>query len=841
MVSTTNPIPAVTEPYHVLIRVSAVALNPSDYRMPAYNPVPGAVLGCDFMGTVVETGSQATSCPPGTRLCGPMHGCNAANPNNGAFAEFLVADARVLLQVPDAWSDLEGAALGGVGWATVALAMEDCLKLTGRPSAPEPPRADGSRVPVLVYGGATATGTMACQILARSGYSVIATSSTASSALVKAFGAMTTYPYTSPTCGETVREATKGTLRHAIDCVTNPDSVRCCFTALGRAGARYASLDYALPEWRTRKSVKVDMPVTYALWGNEVKIRDPYHREADPTKLALAMRWRQEIQSLLDAGQLKCHPVREIPGRWKGIVQGLELLKAGQTSPELPVPSAGKHPAVGDPETTLHSRATSSTTDSRADKAAVWAFPKSGTSTPTDDRQQLSSVKMSQRKPHTGKTRRRKDDVPRSFSRWLLDNQVGFSFNLVALLFLTHACIPAARQYTSKFFTLSYRNGKTGKYAAGYDDFYFMTFVIVILTGLRAFCMGYILAPLASRWGVLGKKNATRFAEQGWMLMYYNAFWPTGMYLYYNSKYFLNMEELWTDWPQREIDGLMKAYILGQWGFWIQMVLVINIEERRKDHWQMLTHHFVTIALLAGSYAYHQTRVANLILILMDVIDLFLPLAKCLKYLGFTTICDVIFGGFIISWVLARHVLYMVTCWSIYFDFPRMTPPACYRGSADDLEGPLPIPTAGWSHLLEPFRNPSGVVCLNKNVMYAFLLFLLFLQVMMIMWFTVIVQITMRVLQGKRAEDLRSNSEAEESDEEDEVGEDEPEQPRYLEKECVGEAIDWTARERRGGVTKGTGGGGGGGGGSSSSSVSFPGHRDRKELLNRIGCEKQIE
>lgn len=85
------------------------------------------------------------------------------------------------------------------------------------------------------------------------------------------------------------------------------------------------------------------------------------------------------------------------------------------------------------------------------------------------------------------------------------------------------------------------------------------------------------------------------------------------------------MEELWTDWPQREIDGLMKAYILGQWGFWIQMVLVINIEERRKDHWQMLTHHFVTIALLAGSYAYHQTRVGNLILILMDVIDLFLP------------------------------------------------------------------------------------------------------------------------------------------------------------------------------------------------------------------------
>lgn len=105
--------------------------------------------------------------PPGTRLCGPVHGCNPANPDNGAFTEYPAADARVLLRVPAVWSDVEVAALGGVGWATVALAMEDCLKLAGRPSAPAQSRADGSRIPVLVYGGATATGTMACQILSK--------------------------------------------------------------------------------------------------------------------------------------------------------------------------------------------------------------------------------------------------------------------------------------------------------------------------------------------------------------------------------------------------------------------------------------------------------------------------------------------------------------------------------------------------------------------------------------------------------------------------------------------------------------------------------------------------
>ncbi|EJP61708.1 sphingosine N-acyltransferase lag1 [Beauveria bassiana ARSEF 2860] len=90
------------------------------------------------------------------------------------------------------------------------------------------------------------------------------------------------------------------------------------------------------------------------------------------------------------------------------------------------------------------------------------------------------------------------------------------------------------------------------------------------------------------------------------------------------------------------------------------------MEERRKDHWQMLTLHLVTITLLAYCYAYHQTRVGSVILVLLDVIDLFLPLAKCLKYLGFGVICDVIFGGFIVSWVIARHGLYNFTCWRIY-------------------------------------------------------------------------------------------------------------------------------------------------------------------------------
>lgn len=162
------------------------------------------------------------------------------------------------------------------------------------------------------------------------GYDPIATASPASSALVKKYGAVRAVPYASPTCGETIKDITKGTLRHVIDCITTPESVGTCFKALGRVGARYASLEYAPDEWRTRKAVRMDMPMTYVVMGQEVKLTGVYHRDADLTKFELGVRWRQEVQTLLDEGRLKCHPVREIPGKWDGIVQGLDMLKTGQ-------------------------------------------------------------------------------------------------------------------------------------------------------------------------------------------------------------------------------------------------------------------------------------------------------------------------------------------------------------------------------------------------------------------------------------------------------------------------------------------------------------------------------
>ncbi|KAF4587148.1 Sphingosine N-acyltransferase lag1 [Ophiocordyceps camponoti-floridani] len=423
---------------------------------------------------------------------------------------------------------------------------------------------------------------------------------------------------------------------------------------------------------------------------------------------------------------------------------------------------------------------------------------------------------------------RRKDDGPwRQLTRWLIENQIGLSFNLLALLFLAHTFIPKARAHTRRFFHLSYYDNNSAKYGVGFDDVYVILFCIVLFTGLRAATMEYVLAPFARLQGLTKRKALTRFSEQAWLFLYYSVFWSIGMYIYTTSPYFLNLRELWTNWPLRQISGLQKGYIMAQLAFWLQQMIVINIEDRRKDHWQMISHHIVTTMLIYSCYCYHQTRVGNLILVIMDVVDLFFPVAKCLKYTGHRKLCDFAFGVFMLSWFVARHIFYMMICWSVYAHSAVIMPYSCWHGQGEKLTGPEKTP-AGFSYIFEPFLNASGRVCFNHTIKWCFLAPLLFLQFITIIWFIMIIRVAVKVIRGDGAEDTRSDDEGYAEDEDDEFV---YEEARPLEEEVGVEALDLKGWERRSGVRRQA----------SSSGVSLPGHSDRKELLGRIGCEKQVD
>jgi len=96
-------------------------------------------------------------------------------------------------------------------------------------------------------------------------------------------------------------------------------------------------------------------------------------------------------------------------------------------------------------------------------------------------------------------------------------------------------------------------------------------------------------------------------------------------YIMYNTEYWFNLKGMWNKVPTPRIGGLLKWYYLVQFAFWLQQIVVVNIEQRRKDYGQMFTHHIVTCALVLTSYGYYQTKIGNVILCVMDAVDLIFP------------------------------------------------------------------------------------------------------------------------------------------------------------------------------------------------------------------------
>jgi NADPH:quinone reductase-like Zn-dependent oxidoreductase len=78
---------------------------------------------------------------------------------DGTFAEYIVVKGDIAMRIPPNISFEDASSLGG-GIATVALALYRYLELS-IPTLPIEKKSDGR--PILIYGGSTATGTLAIQ------------------------------------------------------------------------------------------------------------------------------------------------------------------------------------------------------------------------------------------------------------------------------------------------------------------------------------------------------------------------------------------------------------------------------------------------------------------------------------------------------------------------------------------------------------------------------------------------------------------------------------------------------------------------------------------------------
>ncbi|MCJ1394788.1 hypothetical protein MMC18_007668 [Xylographa bjoerkii] len=223
----------------------------------------------------------------------------------------------LLARIPIAMSFEEAATLG-VAINTIGQALYMSLKL------PLPTSPAQTPLPVLIYGGSTAIGTIAIQYAKLSGLTVITTASPKNFELVKSYGADAFFDYHDPDCGEKIRTYTKNPLRYVLDCISQPPMPY--QATIVRSSTSHALRYTSFGEGFTK-------------FGHAFP---PIKEHYDYT----VMFWKMS-EKLLAEGRIKTHPMIVDERGLQGIPDGINNLREGKVSATKLVYRTADTPGIG--------------------------------------------------------------------------------------------------------------------------------------------------------------------------------------------------------------------------------------------------------------------------------------------------------------------------------------------------------------------------------------------------------------------------------------------------------------------------------------------------------------
>ncbi|KAI5926883.1 GroES-like protein [Camillea tinctor] len=337
------PVPKVYDDW-ILVKVKAVGLNPADWKsIDKEWAEAGTRVGLDYAGEVVELGPNVTKdFKKGDRIAGWTQGGNPLHRECGAFGGYALVKQHVQMKIPDHITDEEAATLG-VSITTVGQGLYAPQGLfLPPPTSPSP-----TPLPVLIYGGSTATGIYGIQFAKASGLKVAATCSPRNFELVRGLGADAVFDYNDANCAAAIRDFAGGKLRAAWDCTGL--GVAVCGEALRwdneqekeaqeeeEEAPTYAAI-LMVPEEDLRKANPRARGPKFTLGYDG--IGDEYLTSAGAIKVDPEQRdfaaWFWEVsEGLLRKGTIK--PLKPEVNRWgdglEGVLKGLADLKAGKVS-----------------------------------------------------------------------------------------------------------------------------------------------------------------------------------------------------------------------------------------------------------------------------------------------------------------------------------------------------------------------------------------------------------------------------------------------------------------------------------------------------------------------------
>ncbi|EYU42675.1 hypothetical protein ABFS82_14G108600 [Erythranthe guttata] len=155
------------------------------------------------------------------------------------------------------------------------------------------------------------------------------------------------------------------------------------------------------------------------------------------------------------------------------------------------------------------------------------------------------------------------------------------------------------------------------------------------------------------------RSKIAKCSESMWKLTYYATVEFCILATIYQEPWFTDVRAYFTGWPDQELKLPLKLVYMCQCGFYTYSIAaLLTWETRRKDFSVMMSHHVVTVILIASSYLTRFFRIGAVILALHDASDVFLEAAKVFKYSGKEVGASLFFGLFAVSWLLLRLIFF---------------------------------------------------------------------------------------------------------------------------------------------------------------------------------------
>ncbi|SCO03197.1 related to toxD gene [Fusarium fujikuroi] len=282
------PIPSISS-NEILVKVKAVALNPTDFKHLDIISPPNSIIGCDYAGVVHQVGDAAKD-------------------------KWKIGDR------------VAGAATTyGVSAVTAMLVLNIHHGLPFLHTKPSTPKDEA----IFIYAGSTSAGLYHIQLAKAAGYTVVTTASPRSSQLVKQYGADAVFDYNSPSVAEDIiKDYPK--ITKAVDCFSEGKSTSICAAVLKPSGGKVVTL---LPNGKSSTpGVTYNLVMSYTAMGHAFQWLPPIGPkfEARPQDRAALVRFYETLPRVTHI--LKPIPTIELKDGFDGILEGLDKLRAGQVA-----------------------------------------------------------------------------------------------------------------------------------------------------------------------------------------------------------------------------------------------------------------------------------------------------------------------------------------------------------------------------------------------------------------------------------------------------------------------------------------------------------------------------